>query len=295
MQITFPSLGDSPAIPGAALQQHPAYAGALRALGRDVRVAAFSCGGTPLGRAQFVLRRIGPLRLAWLPRGPLWHDAACPDQRAGALHLLRRAARMRALWAVCGDTPGPGPGWRAAPGPEVAELDLTKGTEALRAAMQGKWRNRLRHAERQDMQTVNRPLCLLRDAPLLMRELEQRRRQRYIALPPAFTAAWVRANPRSARLLAAARGKEVIAFIVLLLHGPVATYHIGWSGPEGRVRSAHNLLLWRACSWLGQNGYARLDLGRIDAGRAPGLTRFKLGCGAGARTLGPTMLSAALR
>ncbi len=288
MQITFSPAETSAAPPQAALQQHPSYAATLALLGCDTCAAEFHTGGKRIGRAQIVLRRFGPLRVAWVPRGPLW--SSTPYDTSAALSAMRRTAPMRALWAIAADAPGPVSGLRAARGPEVAELDLTPDSMGRRAAMHGKWRNRLTRAEANGIDVIDRPLTLPRDAPLLKRELAQRCARRYAALPTAFTIAWLTAAPRQAQIFAAREEREVIAYIVVLLHAPVATYHIGWSGTRGRSMSAHNLLIWRASEWLAARGYSRLDLGQIDAKRAPSLARFKTGCGAKRRAIGPTML-----
>jgi lipid II:glycine glycyltransferase (peptidoglycan interpeptide bridge formation enzyme) len=78
--------------------------------------------------------------------------------------------------------------------------------------------------------------------------------------------------------------------MLLLLHAPVATYHIGWTGPRGRQLNAHSLLMWRASCHLADAGYTRLDLGRTDPARTPGIARFKMGTGAELRDLGATTL-----
>jgi lipid II:glycine glycyltransferase (peptidoglycan interpeptide bridge formation enzyme) len=91
-------------------------------------------------------------------------------------------------------------------------------------------------------------------------------------------------------MLTAAEAGTPIAFMLILLHGDTATYHIGWTGPRGRAVGAHNLLLWDASCTLAARGYIRLDLGRTDPLRTPGIARFKLGAGAAPRDLGPTRL-----
>ena len=69
-----------------------------------------------------------------------------------------------------------------------------------------------------------------------------------------------------------------------------ASYHVGWSGPEGRAANAHPLLLWSAMQALAAEGINRLDLGDVNTEDAPGLARFKIGAGANVRPLGPTIL-----
>ncbi|RKF15197.1 GNAT family N-acetyltransferase [Roseovarius spongiae] len=292
MEIAFRPPDRSAAVSGAAMQQHPHYAAALARLGCESRVAEFREGGARIGRAQIVLRRIGPLRVAWLPRGPVW--SAPPPDPAAALRALIRATPLRALWAVAADRPAPARGLRAARGQCVAELEISADSATRRAALHGKWRNRLTRAENAGLEVVARPLALPRDDALLGREVAQRRTRGYGALPPAFTAAWRAANPGQAQMFEARANGEVIAFVLVLLHAPGATYHVGWTGARGRALNAHNLLIWRASEWLAARGFARLDLGLADAARAPGLARFKTGCGARLCMTGATMLHAGL-
>lgn len=128
---------------------------------------------------------------------------------------------------------------------------------------------------------------------LLVREAKQAKQRRYRRLPAAFTESWVRAGGRRcARLFTAEHDGECVAAMLFLLHGRSATYHIGWSGPQGRALGAHNLLLWKAQLWMAERGIRSLDLDLIDTETTPGLARFKLGSGARIVTLGATRLSA---
>ena len=172
----------------------------------------------------------------------------------------------------------------------MAELDLAPCATARRAAQHGKWRNRLKRAEASDLNVTARPLLLPQDAPLLAQETAQRRRRGYAALPHAFTEKWTKLAPDSTLLLTARENGTPVGFMLMLLHAPVATYHIGWSGPRGRALNVHNLLLWRASQDLAARGYTRLDLGRTDTARTPGIARFKMGTGAAPRAVGPTTL-----
>lgn len=296
MDITFGPFGKTfempPAWPGTALQQHPYYAQTLAALGVRGMVANINGAGQHIGRAQIFQQRFGPVLAAWLPRGPVWAPDTPHDLRRAALAHLPRAAPWRALWANTPDH-GTAPGLRVAAAPLVAELDLTPDSATRRAVQHGKWRNRLRRAEDADLQVDLRPLDLPGDAPLLMHEITQRHARGYAGLPARFTENW----PPGQTLLATAHTRPdapPVAFMLFLLHAPTASYHMGWSGDQGRAVNAHTLLLWRAADHLAARGFSRLDLGLIDPARTPGLARFKQGCGAKIRRLGATTLTARL-
>lgn len=279
---------------GCALQQTWAYGEAMRALGGEpLRVRVRDRSGADVALAQFILRRwLGRPRLALAARGPVWLTSPSEALRAEALAAIR-AAPLRAA---------PGLGWpslsilapeaesdgdvlaadgmtRAFTGVTVAELDLTRSSDALRSMMRPKWRNRLVAAERAPLETtVARPSF---DSYVwLLRADEAQQAQRgYTALPPIFTSLYQQLGGE-VRLAVARRGERRLAAMLFLLHGRKASYHIGWSGEEGRRLGAHNLLLWRAMSALKREGVVALDLGGVDTGAGAGLARFKLGAGA---------------
>ncbi|MFD1159445.1 GNAT family N-acetyltransferase [Roseovarius aestuarii] len=283
---------DFPATP-CALQQSAGYAHALRELGVQSETYVAKDGTCHIAKLHVLRRRIGPMNIAWLPRGPVWATDTPPEQRARLMRTLRKVGTTSTTWIISSETPQE---TRLFPhlvlmSPQyVAEIDLTADTETRLAAMHGKWRNRLRHAERSELHIRQRPFRSDRDLNVLVFEASQRKQRGYKALPPDFVLAWEKAGPKSSRLFTAMRGNTPLAHLLVLLHKPVATYHIGWSGAEGRRLSAHNLALWEAAAWLTGKGYLRFDLGNVDTQNAPGLARFKIGSGARIRPLGPTCL-----
>ncbi len=273
--------------PPCPLPQHPAMAAALREIGARVERTE-----TAAGRAT-VLRR-GPLRL--VSRGPVWNPGVGAGPRAAAFRSLARGGPLIVNAETAEDAAAlaaAGFGRLLTPA-HLAELPLFADPDAQRAALAGSWRNRLRRAEAAGLTVANRPFRPACDGWLLAAEAAQRRAARYRALPLALVPALDRALSGSAegavRVLSAhARpGGPALAGVLILRHGAAATYHIGWSGPEGRAAQAHALLLWRAMTWLARQGAAMLDLGAVDGDAAPGQMRYKLGTGAAVRALGGT-------
>lgn len=261
------------------LQQSWAYG---QAAGNALRVEIIANGMH--GQAQLLVRggRFGGVAL--LSRGPIW-DCPVPKQ-------LERTA----LRAIRAGLPGATPliitsehqtqGMPLMSGASVAEVPLGP-TEEMRARLSGKWRNRL-------VRAGGVGVCVEQADPggkaldwLCAKDRAQQKSRGYRGLPQGFYTSWP-----DRKCLLTARGQDggIIAAMLMLRHGSVVSYQIGWSSPKGRKLNAHNLLLWAAMVRFAEQGCERLDLGMVDTVNAPGLARFKLGSGAGLRKLGPTCL-----
>lgn len=268
---------NAPCLP---LQQHPHFGAALARLGARAEYLPLP-GAAPLLR----IRRFG---VTFASRGPVWLDTTDPAMQAGAL----RAAKITLL---NDDATGPmvlrHAGFRQVmTSAHVAELDLTGTATDRIAQMQGKWRNIWRKAGKSPLTVETARFDPVRHGWLLAADLAQQRAKRYRALPHAILHSYAAANPDGVVVLTARAGGEPAAAMLFVLHAPVATYHIGWSGSTGRTHAAHHLLLMKAADRFAKRGFTRLDLGAVDTENAPGLARFKIGCGAGIRPLGGTWL-----
>lgn len=269
--------------PVLPLQQSPEYARTLRALSLPVR-----CGAAPGLRWLVQSRRLPCLGLVSLiSRGPVLTAPTPPDDW---LALCRGGSRGPLLFNADGLRPESlrtQGFWPLLTPATLAMLPLTDDA-TMRAAMQGKWRNRLNRSAAHRLHIRRLPL-----EPahwLLSTEARQAREKRYRTLLPAFIAAFARANPGAALIWEARHAHQPVAAIAILRHGPTATWQIGVSLPQGRALSAMNALLWEAMRWLARNGHSHLDLGMLNSDAAPGLTRFKLGTGAHLHRLGGTWL-----
>ena len=265
----------APETPPTALQQSTEFAGALELLGQAPR-------RLPDGTLA-LHRRWRGLPVTLLSRAQV-HD---PE----TLWRHLSSARTRGPVIVSPDHPVDLAAAGAAPlvsPATIARLDLAGSDDLLMAGLHQKWRNRLRHAQGQDLRVTRQNMP---DDPrhwLLHAETAQQRRRGYRNWPPALTIAWARANRSGAKLFTAFAGKEVVAGLLVLRHGTGGTYHIGHTTARGRQMSAQTLLLWSAMTWLRRTGAETLDLGIINTEDAPGLARFKLGTGAVPHRLGGT-------
>lgn len=280
------------AVPPLPLQQSPLYHDALRRLGA---AAAF----VPMpGGAILALSRRWPLlgKITLLSRPALWRCGALPGlpRAFGAGALIINAASPAdgaRLWAA---------GYLRLARPRNAAILSLAGTQAdWLARMDGKWRNRLRHAQRQSLRLIGertrgRDLSIVASPMppdpghwLLRAEAAQQRARGYRNLPPVLVAA-LAASPDGLHLYTARIGHTPIAAMLFACHGREASYLIGWSDARGRKLSTHNLILWRAMGDLAARGVDTIDLGHCDPVAAAGLARFKQGAGAVVMPMGGT-------
>ncbi|SIS73276.1 GNAT family N-acetyltransferase [Phaeovulum vinaykumarii] len=272
---------------GAALSQSATYGTVATGLGRAVeRWQIAGPQAVAWGTCQ-ILRRRG---LRVILRGPAW-DAQAPTDARLRRRVLGRLGR--GLSVATPEEAASGPGLVPLMTPRF-QARLALGPEdQMRAAMQGKWRNRLVKAEAEGLKVARLTGHAAEPelARLLALDSAQAGARGYRSLGAGFLAGWAAVAPKDLWLyLARGRGTaDPLAMMLFLRHGDGATYHIGWSGVEGRQRHAHNLLLWRAMRDLAARGVHHIDLGDLDDERSPGLARFKLGCGAMPQKLGPTL------
>lgn len=272
----------------APLQQSALYAGAVQLLGGRVRSLDLPGGGSP----WLIERRFQLLgEVAMLSRGPrhLSDAAAAALRRAtGARHLIVNAEddESAAALARAGF-------WRIARPRQIADLPLSPSHEAMRAAMTGKWRNRLRHGLAQGLRVERETMPPDPRHWLLLAENRAARQLGYRPLPPVMIAALAAAGPDAGQLFVAHGRTGPIAAMLFFRHGRVATYQLGWSTPAGRAASAGNLLMWRAMLALQAMGAEKLDLGHADPAEAAGLAHFKCGTGARLRRLGGSWIDSA--
>lgn len=266
----------------APLQADWAYGEIAVAMGRRLARLDLRAGGRRIGLAQLV------------GRGPLWLASRAPVFAPGLPEAMRRAA-LRALarrlpGALIATPEAPVAGFGLVPlitARHHALWSVDAPEASLRAGLAGKWRNRLGQAERAGLRLAQEGDF----GWLVQAEAAQRAARGYRALPPEFARAWAEARKGGTLCLSARNSAGVrVAGVLMLRHGAGASYHIGWSGAEGRASGAHNLLLWQAALRLKARGVTQLDLGDVNAEAGAGLMHFKLGTGAQAVALGATAL-----
>jgi hypothetical protein len=170
-------------------------------------------------------------------------------------------------------------------------LDLRPDLATLRQGLESKWRNRLTRAENNQTLRIHVQPKLEHALSLMLHERQLREARHFHGLPERFVPAYIEAHDRPGQAFTvstAQRGDELLAGMLFLLHGRVATYHMGWSAQEGRADNLHNLLLWKGLCQLKSQGISHLDLGGVNTHELPGISRFKLGTGGQPLTLAGT-------
>lgn len=269
------------------------YAQAVRhSAQRRTRFGLIHVAAAPVGFCQVQELRLPGFHYVGLHRGPLWFDAQDTSQfvasffnQFAALYPPRLGRFRRILPEITASTANHDMLTRSGfkhqgEGYQTLWLDLRVPLERLRAGLHQKWRNRLRHGERQGMH------CEIRTDKtalewLLPRYLADRKAKRYRGPSSAMLNAMADSfsSQNDMLLLRARQDGEPVAAILLFLHGRAATYQTGWSNMQGRQSAATNFLLWQAIEILKARGIDWFDLGGIHPDAAPGLTHFKAGLG----------------
>ena len=284
-----------------ALQQAWIYGEALTSLGVSMARAMVWQDGQLVAIAQFMCKRVlGYISLASCTRGPIFHPDLSPADRAAIYKRLRQSVPVPHLKVPlfspdCSgeqldpvETRGMS---RVMTGYSTVLLDLTQALSTLKAQLEGKWRNRLNKVLANVKLQVHVQASLKRCDWLLGQELAQREAKKFHGLPTDFVKAYIAcaADHRQAFVVAYAElGKNTVGGMLFLIHGRVASYHVGWSDEEGRRLNAHNALLWQAMAYLKDMGIEVLDLGGVNTHDLPGISRFKLGAGGQPITLAGT-------
>lgn len=299
--------------PTANYRQLGAYASELAALrGATVEFLLVEQDGVPIGGAAVRIKAIRILgaSLAYVSGGPLTARAVGAEGWTAELQVVVRALEQelcvrrsstfrialplgseaangeaRSVLALMGFAPSQyGLPYR------TLLVPLAGGEQAVRAALDQKWRNQLNSAERKSL-TVEHDVSdrmLARFEPLF--HSTQSRKGFAVDLEPSFFA---RVQSRSSTferyngLFARENGVDVAAMVVAI-HGDTAVYLLGGNSDVGMKLKAAYLLQWAAIRLAINRNCTWYDLGGIDPDANPGVFHFKSGLrGFDTRGVGP--------
>lgn len=274
----------------------------------SLRLAVSDAGRTVAG-AQVLFRRLGPVSLAYVPRGP-WgdlRDVAVVRLLLGAVHdaARRRRAIFLKLEPPLTDEPtnlewvaalGFRPSAQRVQPVSTIVVDLTADLATISARLKPKWRYNIGLAQRRGV-TVR--AAGLADVPAWYRLMQiTGRRDGFPLHPEAYYRQFLSLLGPAARLLLAEHQGVLLAGIAVTAFGPQAIYMYGASGDEHRNLMPNHLLQWEAIRWakdagcreydlwgipdeVGQAGGAEPSAGPIDGSESElaGVYRFKAGFG----------------
>lgn len=249
---------------------------------------AFRQGERLAAMASVGLRRMGPLAVMYVPKGPVF-AADDPAVWAAVLdHLAQLARQQRAIWLkidpdIVQATGLPGDaddvataagaafvgvlrerGWRFSADQvqfrNSVIIDIGQDEEALLAAMSQNTRRKVRIAEREGV-TV-RPGTAA-DLPLLydLYRVTGERDQFLIRPPTYYEQAWrTFIESRLAQPLIAEYDGQALAHVILFHFGRKCWYFYGASSNAERDKMPNYLLQWEAMRWAKAQGYALYDM-----------------------------------
>lgn len=249
---------------------------------------AFRRGDAVVAMASVGVRRVGPLRVMYAPKGPAlaYEDA---ELTAAVLDALQRSARAQgAIWlkidpdvAAATGVPGEDDDTPCATGQELQgmlmergwcfsdeqpqfrntiTLDLTQSEDDLLMAMSGNTRRKVRTAEKKGVSV--RPGGL-DDLPVLYDLYATTgERNAFITRPfDYYKQAWARFMQAGlAHPLIAEYDGTPIAHVILFHFGRTCWYFYGASADVERNRMPTYALQWAAIQWAKAQGYSTYDM-----------------------------------
>ena len=287
----------------SSLLQHFPYAQANRAVNQSsarhgiIKINGLSAGLMQLAEVGIMNNLVHAISL---DRGPLWFEGFGTAEHATsfflnfAKHFPQRIGRKVRLLPELVDTECN----RAAveksgysrntdfESYQTIWLDLTEPETKLRTNLNGKWRNILSKSERSS-------LCVAEDwtgatAPFFIEAYRADQLAKGYSGPSTkllLELLKFMVPRQEALILNATNEDQVVAAILVLLHGSSATYQVGWTTEIGRKLGAHHQLLWETMLRLKSKSITDFDLGGISDSGAPGVTKFKQGLGGKKSTL----------
>ncbi len=239
--------------------------------------------GRILAGALLLYRNLGPLRLAYIPRGPIvdWNDLHLVRQLHKAIH--NHARRHRAITLTiepnCEDDPNLRQrltrlGFVAAPPLQprnTITVDLSPAEDAILAAMKPKTRYNIRLAQRKGVQiTQARNAADVAAFYAMMQETAARDQFGIHTLAyyqDAFRIFGPQGSGQAALFLAhlPEQGDTPIGGLFALAQPPEGIYMYGASSERGRAAMPNHLLQWQAMQWAKSQGCAAYDMWGIPA------------------------------
>jgi dTDP-4-amino-4,6-dideoxygalactose transaminase len=168
-------------------------------------------------------------------------------------------------------------------------VDMRLPLDIIRKSLNGKWRNMLVFAEKQELQVESGSSQNLIDWVCeIHNENMNRKGFKGISSELLKSLALEEDSDNPVIVYKAISQGLAVAAVCVAYHGNAATYLIGWTSQEGRRLKANYLLLWEAIKELQDKKKDWFDLGGIDREATPGITGFKTGMNGELYSIVPT-------
>lgn len=279
-----------------AMQQNHAYGAMMQQLGVPLKRGVLeNSEGTAIAIFQTHTRSfLRIFQMHVLMRGPVWLVPLTHAQKAEAYKKIKHAitSRWPSISLIMPEDSDVAPlkdaGLKHFITPyHTAVWDLTPPIDALKANMDGKWRNRLQKSEVSGL-TITHTQKIEKMQWLLDKEQEKSVSVGYKTLPASALAIYhMNCSNKGLCAFTAQKRHEKVAGVLFVIHGTHATYHTAWSSEVGKKSHAHNALLWHAAKHLKAKGITCIDMGGLS-NDAPGIMHFKRGTGAVPKSLAGT-------
>ena len=266
--------------------------------------------------AQVLVRRTGPVRIAYLPRGPvIASDETAATQLLEAIDETCTQHRAAVLY-VEPDRPVPtiwmGPGSGFVRGPEPFQTACTVKVlllddAALLAQMRKDTRANLRHAERRGVVVEHPPITPAAIDTFYALLEETARRNAFGIHEHSYYRDFLRVFSDQATLMFSRVDGVVTAGLIVVRFGAEGRTMYAGSSAAHRSRGDAALLRLEAMRWARAHGCSQFDLGGIATGGTPasegrsggrqsrrsldlhGIRQFKLGFGGDVVSYPPTL------
>ena len=170
---------------------------------------------------------------------------------------------------------------RTSPPYRTLRVDLTQPLDVIRKRLDGKWRNQLNAAERNQLTLVEgRDDASYQEFAVLYDEMMARKRFETTVNVRQFRRIQETLAVREKMLIALCMdGNTPQAGMVTTGVGETGIYLLGATGDNGMKTKASYLLQWRMICHLRETGCRFYDLGGINPEANPGVYHFKVGMG----------------
>lgn len=256
------------------------------------KLAVILKDGVVLGMMAVQEIKLGPLHFVELHRGPLFFFSSPPDEIFQEFAELFRRTFPKSLFRRVRCMPE----WHESENAENIMLtagfkktkqsfqtiwvDLEAPLDVLRSRLKQKWRNSLNKSERVGLEIKMDPKGSNID--FFLKKYEEHKKAKNFRGP---STAFIKEEFLAALKLGdtftlwAKLKDELVAGVLIAIHGQTASYRIAWNTDLGRETNAHYLLIWKSISMLQERGLTKFDLGGIKPEEDPGVTKFKQGLG----------------